>query len=400
MPAYQYRAVDAEGRSTKGTMDAANEVDLEQRLKRTGLDLLTFELAERRTAIAGAAITRRDLITFCFHMEQISRAGIPYFEGLNDLRDSMENARFRQILTALLEDLEGGKLLSQALAGHPDVFDNVFTNLVKAGEQTGQLDEVFVNLGNTLKWQDELISHTRRLIIYPSIVLVVILSVLTFLLLYLVPQLVGLIRNMGGELPLQTRLLIGMSDLLGHWWGAFLALPIVSVIGFNTALRHDPAVRLWWDRLKLHLPLTGPILRKIILSRFATVFATTYKSGIPVLEGLRLAQQVVGNTAIAAALDDAEQQIMAGESLSKSFQNLAIFPPLVLRMLRIGESTGALDTALLNISDFYNRDVKDSIEKALKILEPALTIILGAILGLIMYAVLMPVYDMLTKFKF
>ncbi len=400
MPAYRYHAVDAEGHSAKGTMDAANEVDLEQRLKRTGLDLLTFRLAERNPTITGIPITRRDLITFCFHMEQISRAGIPYFEGLNDLRDSMENARFRQVLTALLEDLEGGKMLSQALAGHPDVFDTVFVNLVKAGEQTGQLDEVFANLSSTLKWQDELISQTRRLVIYPAIVLVVILSVLAFLLLYLVPQLVSLIRNMGGELPLQTRLLISLSDLLSHWWGLFLALPVAGLIGFNVALRHDAGTRLGWDHFKLYLPLTGPILRKIVLARFATVFATTYKAGIPVLEGLRLAQQVVGNRAIAAALAEAEQQIIAGESLSKSFQKLAIFPPLVLRMLRIGESTGALDTALLNISDFYNRDVKDSIEKALKVLEPALTIILGGILGLIMYAVLMPVYDILTKFKF
>lgn len=400
MPAYQYQAVDSEGRRASGLMEAANEIDLEQRLKRTRLDLLTCSVSAGSTPASHIPITRRDLITFCFHMEQISRSGIPYFEGLDDLRDGMENSRFRQIISAMLEDLEGGKVLSQALAAHPQVFDGVFVNLVRAGEHTGHLDEVFANLGNNLKWQDELIAHTRKLMLYPAIVLTVILAVLAFLLLYLVPQLVSLIKNMGGELPLQTRLLISLSEILASWWPLLFILPIGSIIALNMGLRRSQHIRLWWDNLKLNLPLTGPILRKIILSRFATVFATTYKAGIPVLEGLRLTQQVAGNRVIADALIQAEQQISAGESLSKSFQQLGIFPPLVLRMLRIGESTGALDTALLNISDFYNRDVKESIDKALKILEPALTVFLGSILGLIMYAVLMPVYDMLTQFKF
>ena len=191
MPAFEYKAVDRTGRSARGRLDAANEVDLELRLKKMGLDLITTRLLRSHTpTLASGSITRQDLITFCFDLEQISRAGIPIVDGLRDLREGMDNPRFREILTSVLEDIEGGKTLSQALAGYPKVFNIVFISLIKAGEMSGTLTEVFENLGATLKWHDELVSQTQRLLAYPALVLVVVLGVMIFLLLYLVPKVI------------------------------------------------------------------------------------------------------------------------------------------------------------------------------------------------------------------
>jgi type IV pilus assembly protein PilC len=401
MPAFEYKAIDKSGRSARGKLDAANEVDLELRLRKMGLDLITLRpLRSHTPAIAGSSITRQDLITFCFDLEQISRAGIPILEGLRDLREGLDNPRFREILTSVLEDIEGGKTLSQALAAFPRVFNTVFVSLIRAGELSGTLTEVFENLGSTLKWQDELISQTRRLLAYPALVLVVVLGVMVFLLLYLVPQVTALLKTMGLALPIQTRVLIGLSRFTATFWPLLLALPILAAAGISFMVRTNPRARYWFDYAILRLPVTGEILQKIILARFANFFALMYRSGITILEAVKTSEEIVANRYVADGIQRAGQQINAGESMSEAFQNLGMFPPLVIRMLRVGESTGALDTALMNITYFYNRDVRDSVDKALKLLEPTLTLVLGGMLALIMFSVLTPIYDIIGKIKF
>ncbi len=401
MPAFQYKAIDKTGRPARGKLDAANEVDLELRLRRMGLDLITFRtLRPGGPAYAGGAITRRDLITFCFDLEQISRSGIPIIEGLRDLRNGADNPRFREILSSVLEDIEGGKMMSQGMAAFPQVFSPVFVSLIRAGEQSGRLTEVLENLGKALKWQDELVSQTRKLLIYPAVVSVVVLCVVIFLLVYLVPQVVTLLKTMGLQLPIQTRVLIALSQfVVGYWWICAL-LPIVAGVTALLVLKSNPRARYYFDYLKLHLPVVGPILQKIILARFASFFALMYQSGITILDAMKSSEDIVGNRVIADGVQRAGQQISAGESLTEAFQNLGLFPPLVIRMMRVGEATGALDTALLNVNYFYERDVRESIDKALKLLEPAMTLFLGLILALILWSVLTPIYDMLGKIKF
>jgi type IV pilus assembly protein PilC len=401
MPAFQYKAIDKLGRPARGKLEAINEVDLELRLKRMGLDLITFRnVRGGRVAFARGSVTRRDLISFCFDLEQISRAGIPLIEGLRDLRNGAENPRFREILSSVLEDIEGGKMLSQGLAGFPQVFSPVFVSLIRAGEQAGRLTEVFESMAKALKWQDELVSQTRKLLIYPAVVSVVVLAVVVFLLVYLVPQVTSLLKTMGLELPLQTRMLIALSSFVVNYWFVCLLIPVLAGAAAVFMVRTNAKVAYYFDYLKLRLPLVGPILQKIILARFANFFALMYQSGITILDALKSSEDIVGNRVICDGLQRAGQQISGGESLSEAFQNLGLFPPLVIRMMRVGESTGALDSALLNINYFYERDVRESIDKALKLLEPALTLVLGGILALILFSVLTPIYDILGKIKF
>lgn len=399
MATFQYKAVDRTGRAARGSLDAMNDVDLELRLRRMGLDMISFRAVEPRSMQSLGSVKRQDVINLVFDLEQISRAGIPMLDGLRDLRDGMDNPRLREILTSVVEDMEGGRMLSQCLGQHPAIFNNVFVSLVRAGEQSGQMTEVLENLGTTLRMQDELAAQTRRLLVYPSVVLLVVLVVMAFLFTYLVPQVTGLLRTMGIALPLQTRLMIGVSEIVRGYWPLLLALPaVVGVVGVSL-VRTNERARFAWDYVKLHVPVTGPLLQKVIMARFANVFALLYRSGITILEALRTSEAIVDNRVIGDSIARATSQINAGVSLTDAFRDLGTFPPLVIRMLRVGEATGALDTALANVTYFYNRDVRESIERGLKLLEPALIFVLGMSLLLIMWAVLSPVYDILGKLK-
>ena len=401
MPLYTYKAIDAAGKNVIGRTEAVNPFDLEQRLLRMDLDLV-YGAPTSQTAklIGGARISRPDLINFCFHLEQLAGAGVPVVEGLVDLRESVENRRFREVISGLLESIEGGKNLSQALAEFPEVFSKVFVSLVRSGEQTGRLPEVLKSLSESLKWEDELAAQTKKLFMYPAFVGSIVLLVTFFLMVYLVPQMTGFIRNMGEEIPLQTLILIAVSNFCVDYWWAVIAAPFVIWFGVKFAARANPAVAYALDRYKISMPLVGPILKKIVLSRFASSFAMMYSSGITVLDAIRSCEEIVGNRPIEYALRGAGQQIAEGKNLTVAFQDAGLFPPLVIRMLRIGENTGALDTALLNVSYFYNREVRESIGKVQAMIEPALTVVLGAILGWVMLSVLGPVYDTISKMKF
>jgi len=401
MPLYTYKAIDAQGKSVIGRTEAVNPFDLEQRLLRMGLDLV-YGAPTSQTArlIGGARISRQDLINFCFHLEQLANAGVPVVEGLVDLRESVENRRFREVISGLLESIEGGKNLSQSLAEFPEVFGKVFVSLVRSGEQTGRLAEVLKSLNESLKWEDELAAQTKKIIMYPAFVGSIVLLVTFFLMIYLVPQMTGFIRNMGQDIPLQTQILIAVSNFCINYWWVVIAAPFVLWFGVKFAARANPAVAYTLDRYKISLPLVGPILKKIILSRFASSFAMMYSSGITVLDAIRSCEEVVGNRPVEYALRGAGQQIAEGKNLTVAFQDAGLFPPLVIRMLRIGENTGALDTALLNVSYFYNREVRESIGKLQAMIEPALTVVLGLILGWVMLSVLGPVYDTISKMKF
>ena len=400
MATFNYKAIDQTGRHAQGQMDALNEVDLEIRLARMSLDLITFKATEKSQKIfTQNKVSNRDLVMFCFQLEQLTRAGVPMLDGLNDLRESTASPYFQKVLGAVAGEVEGGKMLSQALAEHPDVFDEVFVNLVAAGEQTGQLSEVFDNLSNTIKWQDELMSQARNLLIYPAIVFFFVSISVTVLMVKVVPQLVIFIKSLNKELPWYTQFLIFLSDLFVHYWWLIIGLPILLAISFAWYIKQNRAAAYQFDYLKLKLPITGEILQKIIMARFARYFALMYKTGIPVLSAIKTCENIVGNRVVADALSRAHGQINAGDTMSESFHNAGLFPPLVVRMIKVGETTGSLDKSLLNVSYFYDRDVNDLMQKMLKLIEPAMTIILGVILGFIMISVLLPIYDSFGSMK-
>lgn len=401
MEAYRYKAINAQGRVSQGRVDAVNPADLETRLARMGLDLVNFrELPARGRNITGRGIQRIDLITFCFHLEQLVRAGVPILEGLSDLRDTVDNRRLREVTAAMIEGIEGGKNLSQAMAEFPFVFSQVFVSLIRAGEESGQLTRVLAKIIENLKWQDEQAAYTKQLLLYPAVVTVFVGGAVFFLMLYVVPQLVSFLATMGQKLPLQTRALIATSNFLSHFWYVVLFAPLLAALGLFVAFKTKPRFAERIDELWLHLPLLGPVMKKLIVTRVCNVFSIMYSSGITVLDCVRAAENVSGNRAVATAMREAGRSIADGGGISRSFATTGLFPPLVVRMLRVGENTGALEVALDNVSYFYTRDVAESVKRLQTMIMPIVTMLLGAVLFWIIAAVLGPIYDVFTKINF
>ncbi|MBI5922093.1 MAG: type II secretion system F family protein [Betaproteobacteria bacterium] len=396
---FAYKAMNPQGRTVMGQMEAANLIDLEMRLKRIDLDFIKGDPVKQGGMLHSAKIPRPELINFCFHLEQLTRSGVPILEGLTDLRDSITHPQFRQVLAGMIESIEGGKTLSQAMLEHPRTFDEVFISLIRAGEDTGNLPGVLQSLVDSLKWQDELASQTKKLIMYPAFLGFVVVGVTFFMMIYLVPKMAGFIKNMGQELPLQTQVLMATSDFFVNYWYLIIITPILLVVASTVAVNTNSVARYRFDAFKLRIPYIGEILRKIILSRFSGIFAMLYASGISIIDAIKTTENVVGNMVIKEGLQRAGQLIADGQNVTAAFQSINLFPPLVVRMLRVGENTGGLDKALINVSYFYNRDVKESIEKVQTMIEPAMTMIVGLILGWVMIAVLGPIYDIISKLK-
>lgn len=396
---YKYKAINQKGRIYRGQLDAFNSADLEMRLKKMDLDLINFwEMKNKLPNVSSSDVKRQDLIMIYFHLEQTERAGVPIIDSLSDLRDTVSNSRLSEVLSSMIEAIEGGKMLHESMDYFPKVFSKVSVSLVAAGEESGELQKVFENLTDNLKWQDEQVALTKRLLTYPIIVGCVVSGVLFFLMTYIVPELLDFIQTVDDyELPLHSKALIFLSNLFVDYWYIILCLPIIIVFIVFTLVKSRPSCHLLFDMLLLKLPIIGIILRKMALARLASFFAIMYASGITIIDCIKAAQNIAGNKAIAKAMYEVGEQINNGVSLSKSFEEAKIFPPLVIRMLKVGETTGALQEALLNISYFYTRDVKESIERIQSIIGPLMTLILGAIIFWIVISVLGPIYDLITR---
>lgn len=400
MASFSYRAMDNAGQIMSGSADATNPVDLELRLKRLGLDLITFESIKKSAMMRSSKVSRKELITFCFHMDQLMRAGVPIIEALSDLRDTVDNPGFKQIIGSILEDIEGGLKLSDAMASHPQAFDQVFIALIRTGEQAGQLPEVLSKLAENLKWQDELAEQVKKAMMYPIFAGTVIFGVVFLLMVFLVPQLGTTMKALTPNPPASTMALIAVSAVMKQYWYLFIGVPIAAVIATIVTVKTNDEAKYRVDGLMLKLPIMGPLFSKIILARFSTYFALMYQSGLAVLDCIRVSEKIVGNRVIEEGLVRIGREINEGTGITQAFQNVRLFPPLVLRMLKVGETTGALDTALLNVSYFYNREVKETMSKLQEMIQPILTVVLGGVMILILVTIFLPMYDVISKIKF
>ena len=398
MPKYEYKATDADGNIREGVLEAANLDELEMHLDQLNLMLISQKVDKRGKSLFArkkSAITRRDLIVFCFNMEQTVRSGVPVIDGLESLRSGLDQPNTKVLITSLLEDIRAGRRLSEAIASHPDSFSSVFTQLIRVGEQTGNLADIFLDLSENLKWEDELIAQAKKVMTYPLIVGVVVTVLVFFLMIYLVPQLMAFITEMGGELPMHTRALIATSDFVVDWWHVILLTPFILyvLVRFGTSVNTD--FQRLIDRLKFKIWLFGPLMRKIILVRFSKTFSLMYKSGIPVLDGIKTSEGLSENLVMREAMAKVRQMISDGKGITDSFRELNFFPPLVLNMLQVGESSGNLDRSMLNVSYFFDREVKETISKLESMIEPVMTGILGGIIGWVVLSVLGPIYDLI-----
>ena len=401
MPLYKYKAIDSSGKFISGSLDAGNGNDLELRLEKMDMDLVTFKQKDPGADLFGRnKVGRRDLINFSFYLEQLTRAGVPILEGLADLRDGEENPTFRDIVTGLIEAIEGGNSFSQALALYPRIFDDVFVSLIRVGERSGKMSEVLVDITDTLKWQDELLSKAKKIMTYPAVIGSLVFTVIMFMMIFIVPDIMDAIVGMGGEIPFETRMLMATSDFLINYWYVVIAAPFVIFFGLKYMYQSSNKARYKLDGIMLRLWIFGPVNEKIKISRFTRYFALMFASGITVLDAIELSKAVVNNAVLENGIDRAWQQISEGSSISEAFKNIGIFPPLVVRMLRVGESSGQMDKSLNNVSYFFDRDINDSIEKMEPVLQTSLMASIGLVVMWLALSVLGPIYDTISTIDY
>jgi type IV pilus assembly protein PilC len=400
MTIYVYRAIDVSGRTLSGRMPAGNERELEARLKNGGMELINAKEQSSKKGFIGKSMPRKELINFCFHMEQTLRGGVQLTDALSDLIDGTDHQVMRDTLSVILQSVGDGTSLSSALSSYPNLFDELFIGLIHAGEEAGTLPDAFRKLGEGLRWADELSSQLTKMMMYPAFTILVLVAVAFFMLLFLVPQLAGFIKSAVGDIPFQTRLLLSISEAVVAHWGKILSAPLLIVFAIWAGVRFSSeATQTKLDRLKFKIPVVGSVIEKVALARFTSLFGMLYASGVPILRSLEVCQGAAGNRHLAQGLALVQQKITEGMGLSIAFESVKIFPNLVLRMIKIGESTGEIDKSLLNASYFFNREIQERISKIQAMIEPLLTVTLGLMLGWLMMAVLGPIYDILGKMK-
>ena len=397
---YAYRAIDANGKKVRGCHEASGLDELTSRLDSQGFHLLDAKVNKQAFSLfPQRKIERRNLIVLFMYLEQMAGAGIPILDALSEMRDSEESPLMRKILSALVDDITSGQTLSGAMKSHDAIFSELMINLVLAGEQTGNMAVVFAELKDILVWQDDIIRKTKKLVSYPLFVGAIVFAVVCFLMIYLVPQLVSFIISMDQQIPLMTRALLVVSNAFVNFWYVIIAAPLVIFFAVKQILRHSDAAKYWFDRHKLDLPLFGEAMSKLELARFSKNFALLYDAGISVIECLRISSNTTSNIYIKRELAAIKEKISSGDSIYDAFSTAHLFPPLVLRMLHVGEQTGALGASLRRISDFYNRDVSELIERIQLMIEPTMTVIMGVLLGWIMLSVLGPIYDIISTIQ-
>ncbi len=400
MVEYAYRAIDANGKKVRGCHEASGLDELSSRLDSQGFHLLDAKVNTQAFSLfPPRKIERRNLIVLFMYLEQMAGAGIPILDALAEMRDSEESPVMRKILSTLVDDISSGQTLSGAMQSHDSVFSELMINLVMAGEQTGNMAVVFAELRDILAWQDDIIRKTKKLVTYPLFVGAIVFAVVCFLMIYLVPQLVSFIISMDQQIPLMTRALLVVSDAFVNYWYVIMAAPLAIYFAIKQTLKQSEATKYWFDRHKLDLPLFGEAMSKLELARFSKNFALLYDAGISVIECLRISSNTTSNIYINRELAAIKVKISSGDSIYEAFASAQLFPPLVLRMLHVGEQTGALGASLRRISDFYNRDVSELIERIQLMIEPTMTVIMGVLLGWIMLSVLGPIYDIISTIQ-
>jgi len=400
MYSYNYRAVNDIGRSIKGEMMAGNELDLEARLKALGLDLIDSRQSKIKKTRMGGKVKMKDMIVFCLHMEQLDRAGVPLHESLADARDATDSPRLHGTLASVYEAIRAGELFSEAISKHPKVFDEVFTGLISTGEKTGNLQESFRNLIEHMKWSSELRSKVRKAVAYPMVLGVVLTGVISILMLFVVPQLITFITTQGFSIPIHTRALMVTSEFFANYWYAVFLTPVLIaiVIAFFRRFSYGFAYR--FDALMLKMPIFGSVIRKINMARFTHFFGVMFNSGIDILEALKSGRQVVKNKVLQESIDLVHRSVSDGNRLTDSVQLTGQFPNLVVRMFKIGEESGNLTESLQNINYFYKREVNDSVERMVGMIQPTMTVVMGSIIFWVIAAVFGPLYDSFSKIKF
>lgn len=397
MPRFTYRARSRSGQKMDGIMLADNEEQLALTLREMDLYLVDAK-PEKAPApsLFARPVQRREIINFTVHLSASIGAGIPILQAFEDLEQQTTNRRMKKAIQVITEDLRGGSSLSGALSRHPLIFSDVYCNMVKAGETSGSLVQVLQHLIGFLEWQEGLASEIKRAAIYPAIVLTAVLGFMGLLLGFVFPRIIPVIQSLKVPLPSLTLAVMAISDIVQHGW-YFILFGIGSVVVLFRLFKVSEEGQLIIDSIKLRLPVVGGLIEKICLSRFSHHLGLLLRTGVDISQSLTIAERVVGNKVVARAVGEAREKVIQGGSLWRSLQETGVFPPLVIRMIFVGETTGTIDNTLEKITQFYDREVPNTVKKVFTILEPLVIVMLAVMVLLTALSVFVPFYNALGK---
>lgn len=403
MPTYSYTARDRNGKVYAASMEAASIRDVAASLRERGL--FVSEIKAPKTGLNAdikmpAFLDRvglRDVTIFSRQFATVINAGLPVVQSLAILSRQADKAKMKETLTKVREDVETGLPLSDALGKHPSIFNRLYVFLVRAGEVSGNLDGILERVADYFEKQSALRGKIRSAMTYPAVVLVIALAVTYFLLTGIVPQFAGILDQLGGELPIITRVLVAISDYLQNFWWLNLII-VVGLIVFITFYYRTNNGRHVIDRLLLKLPILGPLVQKSSIASFSSTFGLLLKSGVNIVESIEITKGTAGNIIVEDILDEAKNAVQRGEQISTTLSKYPnVYPPLVSSMIAIGEETGAVDTMLEKIAEFYDREVDEAVEGLTAALEPMLIVFLGGIVGFIVAGMFLPMFAIIGQ---
>jgi type IV pilus assembly protein PilC len=410
---FQYRAKNAGGKTTSGTVNAENETDAVGQLRRQGLTVLGISAGKAGASGKGgeakkgflnlsfggpslktARVKSDEMVVFTRQLSTMISAGIPVVEALEILQEQASNPGFKLVLGEVVSDLRTGKDISQAFGRHPRVFPKIYVNMLKAGEASGQLDTVLNRLAGYQEAASALRQEIKSAMTYPVVSLVLILGITTFLLVFIIPKFESMFKAMNVELPIITKALLATSLAMRENFALCMAgvvALVVTVVLYSKTERG----RLHKDWLMLHLPVFGPLFSKVALSRFSRTFATLIQSGVPILGALEIVCETSGNQIVSNAIQQASESVRQGETLGEPLSRTKVFPLMVTRMIAVGERTGALESLLEKIAEFYDQEVKSTVESLTSLIEPLMIATMGVLVGGMVLAVFMPIFKMI-----
>jgi len=394
MNTYQYTAKDKFGHTVIGILEGASESEITEILHKKELVVVSIEQTKKKSVkarIQDKKIKLDDLVIFSRQLATMIDAGIPLVHSLGILAEQIENKDLKNVVISVRQDIEAGMSFCDALSKHPNVFSELFINMVRAGESSGQLDDVLDRLAAYLEKSSALSRKIRSSLAYPAVVITMAILITAFLLLKIVPTFKGIFETLGGELPLPTRILIGISDLLGRYFLLMLGLLILFGFSFRRYISTEKG-RYKLDLNKLRAPVLGPLFRKLAVAKFSRTFSTLVKSGVSILSALDIVSKTSGNKVVEEAVLNCSKSVSDGEPIAKPLSKGGVFPPMVCRMISVGEQTGQLEKMLTKIADFYDEQVDAATAALTSMIEPLVIAFLGIVIGGIVISLFLPIF--------
>ncbi len=399
MPLFEYTARNAStGQIMKGTLDAPTRDEVVKHIKQNKMMMVSIREAPKQIKLPGLGkkgIRTRDIVIFTRQFATMINAGLPLVQSLDILAKQTENKSLADVTRSVVYDVESGHTLADAFSKHPKAFTDLYVNMVAAGEAGGILDTILMRLATFLEKSDALIRKVKGAMIYPAVIFSVAAIAVSVLLIFVIPTFQNMFASVNLELPLPTRIVIGASNLLIHYWWVLVGVVILAVFGIKQYYA-TPDGRKKIDQLMLKAPVLGDLLRKSAVSRFTRTLGTLISSGVSILDGLEITAKTAGNRVIHDAVMESRQSIAGGETIAAPLEKSKVFPPMVISMIAVGEQTGGLDEMLSKIADFYDEEVDVAVSALLSLMEPIMIVVLGVIVGGMVVAMYLPIFDMVN----